>query len=171
METRFCKKCQQEKPIVFNNVTKKQYSTCKDCRNKTSSGFYHNDKELARKKRREYTEKNREKCREQSIRHNAKSKLKPLSPARYLKQRQTQKKYYERTKKKNTRPYLKCGIKVEKLKYYKEWVELVDDTDICILPDRYPMSVLATIVAWELLYQTEEVDNGATKLKMWYITW
>jgi hypothetical protein len=33
------------------------------------------------------------------------------------------------------------------VKYYKEWVELVDDIDVCILPDRYPMSVLATIVA------------------------
>lgn len=54
------------------------------------------------------------------------------------------------------------------VKYYKEWVELVNDTDVCILPDRYPISVLAPIVAWELLYQTEEVDNGATKLKIWY---
>jgi len=54
------------------------------------------------------------------------------------------------------------------VKYYKEWVELVDDDDVCILPDRYPMSVLAMLVAGELLYQTEEVDNGATKLKMWY---
>lgn len=54
------------------------------------------------------------------------------------------------------------------MKYYKQWTDLVNDIDVCVLPDRYPISVLAPIVAWELLYQTEEVDNGATKLKVWY---
>lgn len=54
------------------------------------------------------------------------------------------------------------------MKYYNQWTDLVDDTDVCILPDRYSLDVLAMIVAWELLYQNEEVDNGATKLKIWY---
>lgn len=54
------------------------------------------------------------------------------------------------------------------MKYYKQWTDLSLDTDVCVLPDRYPLSVLATIVAGTLLYMTEEVDNGATKLKIGY---
>lgn len=54
------------------------------------------------------------------------------------------------------------------MKYYKKRTDLEEDSDICVLPDKYPESVLAMIVAGELLYQTEEVDNGATKLKIWY---
>jgi hypothetical protein len=33
------------------------------------------------------------------------------------------------------------------MKYYKQWAELVNDEDVCVLPDRYPVSVLAPIVA------------------------
>lgn len=52
--------------------------------------------------------------------------------------------------------------------YYKKRTTLVNDDDVCVLPDRYPYTVLAMIVAWELLYQTEEPDNGVLKLKIGY---
>lgn len=52
--------------------------------------------------------------------------------------------------------------------YYTTVADMVADADPCILPDDYPIDVVANIVAWELLYETESGDDCVRKLGIGY---
>lgn len=55
------------------------------------------------------------------------------------------------------------------LKYYKLITPMVDDADICVIPDEYCLSVVANIVAWELLMESQTEDQEyINKLVLWY---
>jgi hypothetical protein len=52
--------------------------------------------------------------------------------------------------------------------YYKKVSDLVNDADICKLPDDSGIEFVAEIVAGELLRETEEDPHGSKLLKLWY---
>lgn len=48
--------------------------------------------------------------------------------------------------------------------YYVNSVAMTTGTDVCVLPDPYALSVIAPLVAGELLRDTEEIDDAIPKL-------
>jgi hypothetical protein len=54
------------------------------------------------------------------------------------------------------------------LRYYQSWAEITDETVDIVLPDNYGKTVVAPIVAWELLYITEEQEKATSILNMGY---
>lgn len=52
--------------------------------------------------------------------------------------------------------------------YYKTSTDLSSDTDETNLPDKYGVKVIAPIVAWHLLYYTDEQIKGIWYLRDWY---
>lgn len=52
--------------------------------------------------------------------------------------------------------------------YYRTPNELVWDTDVTILPEDIGTRVVAPLVAWELLYESEEIADAVNKLNLWY---
>ncbi len=52
--------------------------------------------------------------------------------------------------------------------YYKSVSDMVDDDDECVIPDSYPVDMVALIVAWELLYEVWLEDEAMRKLTIWY---
>ena len=56
-----------------------------------------------------------------------------------------------------------------KLNYYKKITDLVEDDDVSLFPEeRWDKDVLALLVAWELLRETEKSDDWQKKLIQWY---
>lgn len=56
-----------------------------------------------------------------------------------------------------------------KLNYYKKVTDLVNDEDVSLFPEeRRDKDVLAQLVAWELLRETEKSDDGQKKLIQGY---
>lgn len=56
-----------------------------------------------------------------------------------------------------------------KLNYYKKVAELVNDDDVSLMPEeRWDKDVIAQLVAWELLWQTEQSDDGEKQLIQGY---
>lgn len=55
-----------------------------------------------------------------------------------------------------------------KLWYYRKATTLVNDSDLCILPDDIWIEIIAPIVAWELLYTTEEDEQWMKLLNISY---
>lgn len=55
-----------------------------------------------------------------------------------------------------------------KMVYYVNSVLLVNSWDISPIPDPYSTSVIAPIVAGELLWDTEELEDAQSKLSRWY---
>lgn len=56
-----------------------------------------------------------------------------------------------------------------KLNYYKKVAELVNDDDVSLMPEeRWDKDVIAQLVAWELLRQTEQSDDGQKQLIQGY---
>lgn len=56
-----------------------------------------------------------------------------------------------------------------KLNYYKKVTDLVNDDDVSLFPEeRRDKDVLAQLVAWELLRETEKSDDGQKKLIQGY---
>lgn len=47
-------------------------------------------------------------------------------------------------------------------------VNLINDYDKCSIPYNYSLSIIPKIVAWELLWETEEVNQAVNILKEWY---
>ena len=52
--------------------------------------------------------------------------------------------------------------------YYKTSTDLSSDSDATDLPDKYWVKVIAPIVAWHLLYYTDEQNKGIWYLRDWY---
>lgn len=57
---------------------------------------------------------------------------------------------------------------VVKIVYYKKATDMSATTDTTDLPDDYGLSVLATLVAWELLYEHDEIELWSSILEKWY---
>jgi len=55
-----------------------------------------------------------------------------------------------------------------KLWYYRKATTLLNDSDLCILPDDIWIEIIAPIVAWELLYTTEEDEQWMKLLNISY---
>jgi hypothetical protein len=48
--------------------------------------------------------------------------------------------------------------------YYLNSTDMVDNADVCIIPDPYALMFVPAIAAGELLYDNEEIDDASTKL-------
>ena len=54
-------------------------------------------------------------------------------------------------------------------KYYKQYVDMVEDTDICMIPKVYAKAIVPFISWWELLMESEsETNERVNKLNWWY---
>lgn len=53
------------------------------------------------------------------------------------------------------------------LTYRKKYVNLINDSDLCMLPDNYWIDILANLVAWELLFQ-RNMPTSQNLLSVWY---
>jgi len=55
------------------------------------------------------------------------------------------------------------------IKYYASVTDLVNTTDVCVIPDEYAKTVVAPIAWWELLMETQAEDaEYVNKLTLWY---
>jgi len=54
-----------------------------------------------------------------------------------------------------------------KLNYVKEYEELVNDSDVCILPKNYWKTIIARLTAWELMYDYS-MPSAERILNVWY---
>lgn len=52
--------------------------------------------------------------------------------------------------------------------YYMSVPDMVNDEDVCIIPEDYPIEMIAIIVAWELLFEEWLESDATQKLMMWY---
>lgn len=48
------------------------------------------------------------------------------------------------------------------------WQDMSDDSDICIIPDKFARKIVPYISSWELLYEREEPETAEEKLNKWY---
>ncbi len=51
------------------------------------------------------------------------------------------------------------------LQYYNESTDMVADSDICTIPDPFALEVIPALVAGELLWDNEEIEDSTTKLR------